>query len=304
MGRWSGLSYLEKLEKLTILTAYRSPRQQAQGGLGFFNQQYATLLNKGIKKPHVLWRSPCQAGQSLRIAVAWAQYVACTSTPILEDVGSPLPHLETKWITSLRTFLKYTGATIELDESYLTNREGEHDWHIMDAIIQSGKFSPKEIRQLNYCRLYLQATTISDIANAKGDALDVYLIKGNINHQSSSCNKWHKVNQERPADANWKLWHKATKLWSTITGKLHQPLGKWLQPISQQRRRWPAYASTTGLIFIRVSNNSTRFNQHRISQKDCEGEGGIKCIHTAKHRQSYQITCSQSQYFNRNKECD
>ncbi len=49
---WTKLSR-KKWEKLTILTAYRSPRQQAQGGLGFFDQQYATLLNKGIKKPNV-----------------------------------------------------------------------------------------------------------------------------------------------------------------------------------------------------------------------------------------------------------
>ena len=54
MGRWSGLSYLGKNgEKLTIITAYRSPRQQAKGGLGFFDQQYALLLAKGIKKPNV-----------------------------------------------------------------------------------------------------------------------------------------------------------------------------------------------------------------------------------------------------------
>jgi hypothetical protein len=118
------------------------------------------------------WRSPCQAGQLLRIAVAWAQYVAGISNPIFEDVGTHLPQLETKWISSLREYLQYTRCTIELDEAYLLKREREHDWHIMDAIVQCGLFSPAEIRQLNYCRLYLQVSTISDLATAQGESID------------------------------------------------------------------------------------------------------------------------------------
>jgi hypothetical protein len=54
MGRWSGLSYLGKNGRhLSILTAYRSPRQQAKGGFGFYDQQYALLIASGIKKPNV-----------------------------------------------------------------------------------------------------------------------------------------------------------------------------------------------------------------------------------------------------------
>jgi hypothetical protein len=54
MGRWSGLSYLGKHGRhLTILTAYRSPRQQPKGGFGFYDQQHAILIASGIKKPNV-----------------------------------------------------------------------------------------------------------------------------------------------------------------------------------------------------------------------------------------------------------
>jgi hypothetical protein len=54
MGRWSGLTYLGKHgRRLAILTAYRSPRQQATGGFGFYDQQHALLLASGIKKPNV-----------------------------------------------------------------------------------------------------------------------------------------------------------------------------------------------------------------------------------------------------------
>ena len=54
MGRWSGLRYLGKQGKrLSIITAYCSPRQQPSGGFGFFDQQYAILLSKGVTKPNV-----------------------------------------------------------------------------------------------------------------------------------------------------------------------------------------------------------------------------------------------------------
>ena len=182
------------------------------------------------------WRSPSQAGQLLRIAVAWAQYAAGISTPIFEDTSSSLPHVEAKWITSLRAYLQHVGGTVELDNTYVTKHEREHDWHIMDAILQSGQFAPAAIQQLNYCRLYLQATTLSDIANAEGNYMDPHLVNGRLNHYASSIQKWHKVNQSRPAEEHWKLWQEATKLWSTTDGKLHQPLGKWLVPPSQQRQ--------------------------------------------------------------------
>jgi hypothetical protein len=210
------------------------------------------------------WRSPGQAGQLLRIAVAWAQFVAGTSSSILIDVDTPLPQLETKWITSLRSYLQRVGARIELDKPYLTLCEREHDWHIMDAILQSGQFSHKEIRQLNYCRLYLQCTTISDLADAQGYYLDKHMAQGRLKHPSSSIMHWHTVNQSRPADAQWSLWQKANKLWSDDAGKLHQPLGKWVIPLSQQRRRWPAYATPNGQLFVRVSGDTAQFNLHRI----------------------------------------
>ena len=54
LGRWSGLCFLGKRgRKLAILTAYRSPRQQPGTGCGFYDQQYALLLSRGVKKPNV-----------------------------------------------------------------------------------------------------------------------------------------------------------------------------------------------------------------------------------------------------------
>ena len=54
LGRWSGISFLGKQGKrLSIITAYRSPRQQRKDGFGFYDQQYALLLASGVSKPNV-----------------------------------------------------------------------------------------------------------------------------------------------------------------------------------------------------------------------------------------------------------
>ena len=54
LGRWSGLCFHGKRgKKLAIVTAYRSPCQQSTGGYGFYDQQFALLLSKGVRKPNV-----------------------------------------------------------------------------------------------------------------------------------------------------------------------------------------------------------------------------------------------------------
>ena len=58
-----------------------------------------------------------------------------------------------------------------------------------------------EIRRLNYCRLYLQAVTISGITKITGDALDYSKLAGYPSLQSSNTN-WITIHQERPSGKN------------------------------------------------------------------------------------------------------
>jgi hypothetical protein len=111
---------------------------------------------------------------------------------------------------------------------------------IMDTIISSGKFKPKEIRQLNYCREYLQVLTVSDITRADGKELDYAILHGHHHPKRSSKTKLHHFNQDRPADRVWKVWQRANLLWSD-SETLKQALGPWIFPHSQQRQISSAY---------------------------------------------------------------
>eukprot|EP00957_Ditylum_brightwellii_P170824 13001967-Ditylum_brightwellii.AAC.1 len=56
----------------------------------------------------------------LEIAYVWAQHQTDWNTPILDDVATALPHLEARWLKSLRNYLKKNNAAIEVckDPSY------------------------------------------------------------------------------------------------------------------------------------------------------------------------------------------
>ncbi len=186
------------------------------------------------------WRSGGHAGTLVRIALSWAQLQAGTSQPILLDCTTSLPHLESCWLASLREFLAECNGTIEVDNAYVLPLQREHDVYLMDLVLASCQFSDEEICTINYCRLYLQALTLSDISLADGVRLDPYLLRGH-NSPKASCTTHHKVNQARPNEASWRIWERANYLWTTKGHRLRQPLGRWTTNLEDQRRSWPAY---------------------------------------------------------------
>ena len=187
------------------------------------------------------WRQPLTIpGRLLWCAVAWTQLTAGTSYSIFWQVYDPLPHLESKWLQSMRIFMLEINANMELDFTGVPPIQRQHDTHIMDMILESQKFSPAQIRRLNYCRLYLQAVTISDSTDTTGTQLDAAKLAGTPSVKCSTTT-WLHVNQDRPSEDKWKLWKRANKLWSSQTGMLYAPIGAWLHNGRCQRQQHFAY---------------------------------------------------------------
>jgi hypothetical protein len=130
--------------------------------------------------------------------------------------------LEVKWIASLRHFLASIHAGLTLNDSAVPTLQRQGDSYIMDHILQSQRFTAAEIRKINYCRLSLQAITISDLTQANGEVLDPSNLAGAPSLQSSMT-MWVPINQERPSETGWKLWRRANLLWSTAEGRLRSP---------------------------------------------------------------------------------
>jgi hypothetical protein len=105
------------------------PKKLAGAGFGsLFHLQGEGQILQFLK----YWRTDSQTSKLLRVSVSWSQYQAGTSKSILHDVISPLPHLEARWLPSLRLTLGRIQATIELDINHVTPLQRVHDEHIMD----------------------------------------------------------------------------------------------------------------------------------------------------------------------------
>ena len=131
--------------------------------------------------------------------MTWFQQQVGTSVPFLEQVHTPLPHLESKWVLSLRQFMSSMDVSIRLDSTDVKPLQRALDFYLMDAIMAANTFTPAEIRRLNYCRLYLRALTAADLTETTGRTLDTSKLHGNPSRMSS-VTRGESIYQERPAE--------------------------------------------------------------------------------------------------------
>ena len=132
------------------------------------------------------WRTCTTIGKLLRCLLTWTNYNVGISLSVLADETTPLPHMEAKWLGSMRAYLCHVRAWIEVDDAGIASVERENDDHIMDIILQSQQFQPTQIRMLNYCRRYLGAVTLSDLTTLGGIYLDNAKLRGSISCLSST----------------------------------------------------------------------------------------------------------------------
>ena len=218
------------------------------GGAGFVH--FETLQGEGqILNFLKHWMTDSIISKTLKSTLAWAQFVAGIEAPILEHPDIELPWLEGRLINSMRTFMKKTKCSIEVDNPFVPARQRVNDEYLMDIARHWDGLTSKERELVNYCRLYLQAVTVSDITLACGRRLDPAFVCGSASI-SSSQTKWLHINQDRPDNKTWKVWMKFMK---HVQNQLkRKPLGKWLLPSDELRRQWPVYLDpVTNELFVR-----------------------------------------------------
>ena len=85
------------------------------------------------------WRTDTIISRTLRVATAWGQWLSGLSCSFLFDASTPLPHLEARWLTSLRIALDRANMKLHLDKSYVMPPERSQDIHLMEwAVLHSG----------------------------------------------------------------------------------------------------------------------------------------------------------------------
>ena len=96
----------------------------------------------------------------------------------------------------------------------------------MDYILLSAKYTKLEKVYLNRCRIYLKATTLSDLVNASGTHIlssSYFCMEEGI---LPTTDLW--PHQPRPGDIHRILWQEFLDEWCLPPSlKLKQPLGLW-----------------------------------------------------------------------------
>jgi hypothetical protein len=177
------------------------------------------------------------------------QHMAGVQFFIFEFPRRRLPHLEGSWLIHLCQTLSRLDASLQATDVLIFPSQREHDSFLMDLAISCTILSDKEIRYINYCRLYLQALQLSDICSASGTQLSIGVLGGII----LPCQVVSRLNepyQERPGPAAWQAWRKFLRTFTDPSGKLNRPLGNWLHESSDLYRGWPfLFSPSLNLLF-------------------------------------------------------
>ena len=192
------------------------------------------------------WRTDTIISKTLRITLLWAQWQSGHHHAILEDPNTPLPHLECRWLTSLRNFLAHIHAQIRVDLHTVASPERRNDLYIMKYARECGLFTDQDLKIINYCRLYLHVTTVSELFDPAGCTLIPELF---------TCQRepWFNPStvislQRRPSDYQIRTkWQKLLRQWATSTGSLaaSMDLGEWTVSGQRLRRYRRTYVSPT-----------------------------------------------------------
>jgi hypothetical protein len=171
--------------------------------------------------------------------VAWYQHNAGVEFPLFEKPKVPVTYSDLRMLPSLRSFLASINASFKLDMNYVVPTQREGDRHIMDIARESNMFQEAKLSPLNYCRLYMGATTISDLTSPAGIHLAPDLSFSNTTLPSTD--RIHRAHQSRPHTLFWMYWLRFLRSIAYRRGKLKQPLGNWQHPGSRLRRTWHVY---------------------------------------------------------------
>jgi hypothetical protein len=212
------------------------------GGVGLrhlFSEQ-GTRKNQAILQQI---RDNTNLGKTMIILLQWAQLVAGISLPIFIDTTRRLPHLKDElWIQTHRRFLSISSLSILIPAIKVPVLKRTDDKVLMDIATSATTFSNSDIEKINRCRIHLRAETLSDITSADGTTISTFVQTCHPSAILETSTQWPK--QPKPGPNHIRVWKRFLKSQCTaLQYTLRQPLGSWIDVISQQR--WTAYFNPT-----------------------------------------------------------
>jgi hypothetical protein len=245
------------------------------GGLGWRHLYY----EQGIQHTRLIikhLRTPGPFQSLLQISLQWYQVIAGVSFAPLSAPQNPLTYLDSAWLDSTREFLGHCSAHLDIPQIPLQRLKRVNDECIMDGL-RTLDLPKKTLARLNFCRLWLQVTTLSDISSLSGGSIDRNAWLG-LTPMPLSQDDWPV--QQRPHDKIWSTWRKAlsdsycTKnhrryVLASRPGQLKQHLGAWLQDSQiEPSPRWnTVFSHSTQRLYLPSPTEPGRYHQFSTSTR-------------------------------------
>jgi hypothetical protein len=172
------------------------------GGLGL---THLAALQCHTRLQYLLGHISCgdATGRLMQMLLKYTQLeCGCRGNPFVQDCSNYSALLiNTNWITEVWEHLQTCKANTEIECLWQPTENRVHDIVIMESLLASGRFTNKEVKEINYSRIYLQVFYLSDITNVKGNKIEAWARRGN--KQAGCQSTWEWPVQQRPIA--WKV---------------------------------------------------------------------------------------------------
>jgi hypothetical protein len=111
---------------------------------------------------------------------------------------------------------------VEINGLWQPTENRLHDIVIMESLIASGRFTKKERKEINCCRIYLQAFYIFDIKNIKCNKIEAWVGRGQKQDGRQTIWEW----QVQQIPIAWKAWKEALE-YLAPDSDIGDSLGEW-----------------------------------------------------------------------------
>ncbi len=135
---------------------------------------------------------------------------------LLENPSKWVPYIMPCWLTCIWDFLNKSKIKIKVASAWCIHTSQEHDCYVMDEIQKLGVYDDSQLFDINAVWLYLQVTTLSDIADAKGKQISEEAYKGTKLSDWYSTLEWPR--QLVLMMKQWNLWKAALEAAFTSSG--------------------------------------------------------------------------------------
>ncbi len=205
-----------------------------------------------------------RVGRTMLISLRHLQVEAGVSFDVRKSPIIALPYLTNCWMLSIRRFCAEHAISLSLSGNSIPLVSREGDCLLMDKALTLG-MTRQELTDLNLVRIFLGATTVSDITTADGTKFHILAWKG-LPIQDR-CSLAIFARQEQPTRYQRGLWRRLLRsflhpLANPASPLLLKPLGAWT---AESTMRWGAmlwdstlYRSRTHYHFLYGSRKNVK----------------------------------------------